>query len=111
VNSDEWTVLSVSCDLQAAKARSDQLQEQLTRRDTDLHDAKEQLLKLQKEFAGKCDEVTADKHERAALQKAHRASLKASIHCAQTLALTSHAPPHPPSPHPTLAAMMLNSSE
>jgi len=75
-------VLSATCDLQAAKNRSEQLQEQLTRRDTDLHDAKDQHFKLQKEFAGKCDEVTADKQERAALQKAHCASVKASIHCA-----------------------------
>ena len=89
-------MLNGSCDLQAAKDRSDQLQEQLARRDTDLHAAKKQLLKLQKDLAGKCDEVTADKQERAALQKAHCASVKASIHIAQTL----HYPHTPlPSPH------------
>ena len=39
---------------------------------------------MQEDFAGKYDEVTADKQERAALQRAHHASVKASIHCTQT---------------------------
>ncbi len=96
MTSDEWAVLNASCVLQAVKNRFDQLQEQLTRKGTDLRAAEKQLLKLQKDFAGKCDEVTTDKQERAALQRAHHASVKASIHCTQTL-LYCHMPP-PPSP-------------
>ena len=62
---DKWAALSALCDLQAAQDRSDQLQQQLAQRGTDLHDVKEQLVKLQKEFLDKCNEVIADKQERA----------------------------------------------
>ena len=58
-NSDKWAVLSVLCDLQAAKNRSSQLQEQLAQRGADLREAKQQLVKLQKDFHDKCDEVIA----------------------------------------------------
>ncbi|DBA77388.1 TPA: hypothetical protein ACH3X2_000903 [Trebouxia sp. C0005] len=68
---------------QAAKIRSDQLQEQLTQRDTDLHNAKAQCLKLQNDLTSKGGEVTAQKQEQAALQKAQCANLKASIHSTQ----------------------------
>ncbi len=101
---------NASCVLQAAKARSDQLQQQLAQRGTDLHAANKQLLKLQKEFADKCDEVTADKREQVALQRAHHASVKASTHCTQIplYALPYALPPPPPSPtRSTLAAMLL----
>ena len=54
-------------DLQAAKDRSDQLQEQLAQRGADLRDAKAQLVKLQEDFRDKCDEVIADKQERAVM--------------------------------------------
>ncbi|KAL0035282.1 hypothetical protein WJX79_010165 [Trebouxia sp. C0005] len=60
----------------AAKIRSDQLQEQLTQRDTDLHSAEAQCLKLQKDLIRTCGEVTAQKQEQAALRKAHCANLK-----------------------------------
>ena len=75
-------MLSATCDLQEAKDKFDQLQEQLTQRAVDLHAAEEQLVILQKESAGKCNEVTKGKQERAALQSSHHATLKASIHCA-----------------------------
>jgi septal ring factor EnvC (AmiA/AmiB activator) len=75
-------VLNASCDLQAAKDRSAQLQEQLARRGTDLRDAKEQLANVQQELAGKCKEVTKGKQEQATLQSSHDATLQASTHCA-----------------------------
>ncbi len=94
--------------LQAAKARSDQLQQQLAQRGTDLRAANKQLLKLQKEFADKCDEVTADKRERVALQRAHHASVKASTHCTQIpLYALPYALPPPSPTRSTLAAMLL----
>ncbi len=99
VTSGECEVLNASCDLQAAKDRSAQLQQQLAQRGTDLREAKEQLANLQKVFASKCEEVTADKQEKAALQKAHHATLKASIHCAETCSIpTCSQTPPPPSP-------------
>ncbi len=67
VKPDEWAVLSASCDLQAAENRSDQLQQQLAQRGIELHDVKEQLVKLQKDFFDKCDEVIADKQEQAVM--------------------------------------------
>ena len=88
---------NASCVLQAAKARSDQLQQQLAQRGTDLRAANKQLLKLQKEFADKCDEVTADKREQVALQRAHHAGVKASTHCTQ-IPLYALPPPPPPPP-------------
>jgi len=60
VNSDNWAVLSALCDLQAAENRSSQLQQQLAQRDADLRDVNQQLVKLQKDFRDKCDEVIAD---------------------------------------------------
>jgi hypothetical protein len=101
-------VLNASCDLQAAKNRSDQLQKQLDQRDADLIEAKAPCLKLQEDLTVKCEEVTAEKQEKAALQRAHYASQKASIHIVQTSCY-----PHTllPPPHPTLAAMMFHSSE
>ena len=60
VNPDNWAVLSVLCDLQAAENRSSRLQVQLAQRNVDLHDVKQQLVKLQKDFRDKCDEVIAD---------------------------------------------------
>ena len=92
-------VLNATCVLQAARDRSDQLQQQLAWRDTNLHAAKKQFLKLQKDLAGKCEEVTADKQERAALQKAHDASMKASTHCTPTYSIPTCCPPTS-SPHP-----------
>ena len=80
--SAECVVLVVTCDVQEAKDKFDQLQEQLTQRGSDLHAAKEQLTNLQKKFAGKCNEVTKGKQERATLQSSHYATLKASKHCA-----------------------------
>ena len=67
VKPDEWAVLSASCDLQAAKIRSDQLQQQLAQRGIELHDVKEQLVKLQKDVSDMCDEVIADKQEQAVM--------------------------------------------
>jgi len=103
-------VLNASCDLQAAKDRSAQLQQQLVRRDTDLLEAKAQCLKLQEDLTGKSDEVTAEKQEQAALQRAHHASLKASIHCTRRSSIpTCSSPALPPFPTPsTLAAVVLS---
>ena len=99
-------MLNASCDLQAAKDRSDQLQEQLARRGTDVRDAKEQLANVQQELAGKCKEVTKGEQERAALQSSLHATLKARIHCAWTLLdphmLSSPPPLFPPCSFPTL---------
>ena len=67
VNSDKWAVLSALCDLQAAENRSSQLQVQLAQRDADLCVVKQQLVKLQKDFHDKCDEVIADQQERAVM--------------------------------------------
>ena len=67
VNSDKWAVLSALRDLQAAKDRSDQLQEQLAQGGADLVDAEAQLVKLQKDFRDKCDEVIADKQKSAVM--------------------------------------------
>ena len=53
-------MLSALCDLQAAENRSSQLQQQLAQRDADLRDVNQQLVKLQKDFRDKCDEVIAD---------------------------------------------------
>jgi len=72
---------------------------------------------MQEDFAGKCDEVTADKQERAALQRAHHASVKASIHCTQTPPYyhvlrpppSSSPPPHLPIPS-TLADVIFVSA-
>ena len=80
--SAECVVLNATCDLQEAKDKLDQLQEQLTQRGIELHAAEEQLVNLQKEFAGKCKEATKGKQERANLQSSHLATLNASIHCA-----------------------------
>ena len=60
-------MLSALLDLQAAKDRSDQLQEQLAQRGADLRDAEAQLAKLQKDFRDKCDEVIADKQKSAVM--------------------------------------------
>ncbi len=68
--------------LQAAKIRSDKLQQQHAQRGTDLRDAKEQLASLQKDFASRCNEVTKGEQERTALQSSHHATLKACIHYA-----------------------------
>ena len=89
-------VLKVTCVLQAAKDRSDQLQQQLAQRGTDLREAQAQCVKLQEDLTGKCGEVTAEKQEQAALQMANHDSVKASIHIAETLRY-----PHTllPSPH------------
>ena len=65
--SDKWVVLSAFGDLQAARDRSDQLQQQLAQRGTDLHAVQEELDKLQKDYSDKCDEVIADKQERAVM--------------------------------------------
>ncbi len=78
----ECVVLSATCDLQEAKDKLDQLQEQLTQRGVHMHAAEDQLANLHKEFVGKCNEVTKGKQEQAALQSSHHATLKASIHCA-----------------------------
>ena len=91
-------MLNASCGLQAAKDRSDQLQQQLVRTDTDLLESKVQCLKLQKDLSAKCEEVTAEKQEQAALQRAHRASQKASIHCTQTFCYPHTPLPSPPPP-------------
>ena len=72
---------------------------------------------MQEDFAGKYDEVTADKQERAALQRAHHASVKASIHCTQTPPYyhvlrpppSSSPPPHLPIPS-TLADVVFVSA-
>jgi len=70
---------------------------QLVRMDTDLLEAKAQCVKLQEDFRVKCEELTAEKQEKAALQKARRASDKANIYSSQT----SRYPHTPlPSPHP-----------
>ena len=100
-------MLNGSCDLQAAKDRSDQLQEQLARRGTDVRDAKEQLANVQQELAGKCEEVTKGEQERAALQSSLHATLKASIHCAWTL-LDPHMLSSPPPPFSSLLLPHLN---
>ncbi len=60
VISAKWAVLSALCDLQAAENRSSQLRQQLAQKGADLRDAKQQLVKLQKDFRDKCDEVIAD---------------------------------------------------
>ncbi|KAL0035946.1 hypothetical protein WJX77_008865 [Trebouxia sp. C0004] len=62
--------------IQAAKDRSDQLQQQLARRDTDLHGAEEQLVKLQKLFSDKCDEASEMKSAQQAQQVAELAAAK-----------------------------------
>ncbi len=93
-------MLNASCDLQAAKDRSDQLQKQLDRREADLFEARAQCLKLQEDLGVKREEVIAEKQEKAALQRAHHASQKASIHIVQTLRYP-HTPllfPHFPNP-------------
>ena len=95
---NDLSVLSATSDLQEIKDNFDQLQEQLTQRGIELHAAKEQLVNLQKRFAGKCNEVTKGKQERATLQSSHHATLKASIHCART-PLPPASPP--PAPHST----------
>ncbi len=53
-------MLSALCDLQAAENRSYQLQQQLAQSGADLREAKQQLVRLQKDFRDKCDEVIAD---------------------------------------------------
>ena len=62
-----------------------------------------QLAKQDAELAAAKQEsatrLAADKKEQAALHKAHHATLKASIHCAETCsphALTTPPPPLPP---------------
>ena len=69
------------CDLQVATDRANELQEQCGRTTIDLSAAKEQISELQTQLASRRDEVTSDKQALAALQKAHHASVKASIHC------------------------------
>ena len=91
-------VLNATSFLQAGKIRLDQLQQQLARRDIDLLEAKAQCLKLQEDLTVKCGEMTAEKLEQAALQRAHHASEKASIDCTQTPLC-----PHMLSPRPAPA--------
>jgi septal ring factor EnvC (AmiA/AmiB activator) len=67
--------------LQVATDTTNKLQEQLGQTTIDLSAAKEQITMLQKQLAGKRDEATSDQQALAALQKAHHASVKASIHC------------------------------
>ena len=76
----ECVVLSANCDLQEAKDKYDQLQEQLDQRSIVLIAVEEQLINVQQDFASKCKEVTKGKQERAALQSSHHATLKASVH-------------------------------
>ena len=83
------------------KDRSNQLQEQLARRDTDLRDAKAQCLKLQEYLTSKSEEVTAEKQGKAALQRTQRASQKASIHIVQTSRYPHTPLPSPHLPNPT----------
>ena len=91
-------VLNATSFLQASKIRLDQLQQQLARRDIDLLEAKAQCLKLQEDLTVKCGEMTAEKLEQAALQRAHHASEKASIDCTQTPLCPYMLHPPPPAP-------------
>jgi len=77
--------VTVDCDVQESEMKSAQLAKQ----DAELAAAKQ-------ESATRLD---ADKKEQAALHKAHHATLKASMHCAETCsphALTTPPPPLPP---------------
>ncbi|KAL0035259.1 hypothetical protein WJX79_008986 [Trebouxia sp. C0005] len=76
VISDKWVVLSAFGDLQAARDRSDQLQQQLAQRGTDLHAVQEELDKLQKDYSDKCDEESELKSAQQAQQDAELAAAK-----------------------------------
>ena len=86
-----------------ATDRANELQEQFDRTTIDLSTAKEKISELQTQLAGKHDEATSDKQALAALQKAHQASVKASIHCFQAPLDPHMSPLSTPS---TLAAMI-----
>jgi hypothetical protein len=96
-------VLSATCGLQEAKDKFDQLQEQLTQRGIDLHAAEEQLVHLQKDLAGKCNQVTQ-------LSPRH---FEGKYTLRLNPALPSHASPPffptPPSPYPSTQAAVVSS--
>ena len=83
--------VTVDCDVQESEMKSAQLAKQ----DAELAAAKQES----------ATHLDADKKEQAALHKAHHATLKASMHCAETCsphALTTLPPPLPPrAPFPT----------
>ena len=87
---------------------ANELQEQCGRTTSDLSAAKKQISELQTQLAGKRDEATSDKQALAALQKAHQASVMASIHCFQAPLYPHMSPLSTPSTLATVIAMARN---
>jgi len=78
--------VTVDCDVQESETKSAQLAKQ----DAELAAAKQES----------ATRLAADKKEQAALQTAHHAILKASIHCAETCSIPHALPPPSPPPSP-----------
>ncbi len=78
--------VTVDCDVQESETKSAQLAKQ----DAELAAAKQES----------ATRLAADKKEQAALQTAHHATLKASIHCAETCSIPHALPPPFPPPPP-----------